>query len=280
MQFMERSKKICHFADVFGSKYENERLFLFENIVSSKYSSGFIQRKFGHHTNFFCRKSRKCLKCLIQFREAWKKLQFLKKNPFFPKRSSRLIESSFDKRSEMFLLKVRKWQNSSSNLRKHFLRMSFFWSIMQFREHSRKNLPFSERFCLKVWKRRNFFKKNIVLKMFPWALPTALRPPYQFFLPKVQEMIDPNPKNMENRFFEKKSFFSQNDPQRSKKAVLTNAPNCFCQKSEIDKIGTRMSGKISEKFLWSRKLQFIERSKNNCLFRPCLAQSMKKKIFF
>ena len=209
-----------------------------------------------------------------------KNYNFWKKNPFFPKRSSRLIESSFDKRSEMFLLKVRKWQNSSSNLRKHFLRMSFFWSIMQFREHSRKNLPFSERFCLKVWKRRNFFKKNIVLKMFPWALPTALRPPYQFFLPKVQEMIDPNPKNMENRFFEKKSFFSQNDPQRSKKAVLTNAPNCFCQKSEIDKIGTRMSGKISEKFLWSRKLQFIERSKNNCLFRPCLAQSMKKKIFF
>ena len=42
--------------------------------------------------------------------------------------------------------------------------------------------------------------------MFPWAPPTTLRPPYQFFLPKVQEMFDPNPKNMENKFFEKNPF--------------------------------------------------------------------------
>ena len=181
MQFMERSKKICHFPDVFGSKYENERLFFFENIVSSKYSSGFIQQKFGHHTKFFLSKVQEIFDPVPRSME---KTTIFEKNPFFPKRSSRLIESSFDKRSEMFLLKVRKWQNSSSNLRKHFLKMSFFWSIMQFREHSRKNLPFSERFCLKVWKRRNFFKKNIVLRMFPWALPTALRPPYQFFFAK------------------------------------------------------------------------------------------------
>ena len=42
--------------------------------------------------------------------------------------------------------------------------------------------------------------------MFPWAFPTAHRPPYQFFLSKVQEMIDPNPKNMENKSFEINPF--------------------------------------------------------------------------
>ena len=45
--------------------------------------------------------------------------------------------------------------------------------------------------------------------MFPRALPTALRPPYQIFLPKVQEMFDTNPKNMEKKFSKKIPFLSK-----------------------------------------------------------------------
>ena len=134
---------------------------------------------------------------------------------FFPELSSRLIESSFDKRCELFSLKVRNWRNRSSNLRKHFLRM-FFWSrIMQFRECSRKLLPFSERFCRKVSKRRIFFKKNTVLKMFPQALPTALRPPYQIFFFAKSPRIVWSKSEKHGKMFSKKIFFFQNDPQHS-----------------------------------------------------------------
>ena len=158
----------------------------------------------------------------------------MSENIFFPKRSRGLIESSFDKRSELFLLKVRKWQNRSLSLRKKFLKIIFWSRIMQFRERSRKSLPFSERFSLKVWKRIFFFqKKTLFSKCSPGLFQRQFGHPTKIFLPKVQEMFDPIPKNMEKNF-RKKSFFSQNDPQRSKKAVLTNAPNCFCQKSEID----------------------------------------------
>ena len=206
MQFMERSKKICHFPDAFGSKYENERLFFFENIVSSKYSCGFIQRKFGHHTKFFLSKVQEMFDPVPRSME---KTTIFEKNPFFPKRSSRRIESSFDKRSELFLLKVRNWQNRSSNLRNDFLKM-FFWSrIMQFRDHSRKFLPFSERFCLKVWKRRICFKKNIVLKLFPWALPASIRPPYQSVLAKSPRSVWSNFEKQGKNFSKKILFLSK-----------------------------------------------------------------------
>ena len=58
--------------------------------------------------------------------------------------------------------------------------------------------------------------------------------------------VSPNvlAKNLEVR---KIFLLFQNDPQGSLKAVLTNAPNCFCQKSDIDKIAFRNSEKFSEK---------------------------------
>ena len=198
--------------NVFGSKYENKRIFFFENIVFLKLFLWVQTREIRPpYLNFLPKVQ---IKGMIQVRKTWKKLQFLKKILFFPELSSRLIESSFDKRCELFLLKVRNWRNRSSNLRKHFLRM-FFWSrIMQFRECSRKLLPFSERFCRKVSKRRFFLKKNTVLKMFPRALPTALRPPYQIFFAKSPRIVW-SKSEKHGKMFSKKNFFFQNDPQHS-----------------------------------------------------------------
>ena len=138
------------------------------------------------------------------------------KNNFFPKRSSGLIESSFDKSFKVFLLNVRNWKNRSSNLRKNFLRM-FFWSrIMQFRERSWKSLPFSERFCLKVWKTRFFFKKkhcsqNVLLGSSNVNSATLPKCSGQ----KSKKCLIQIRKTWKTNFSKKKSFFSQNDPQRS-----------------------------------------------------------------
>ena len=140
-----------------------------------------------------------------------KNTYFEKKN-FFSKLSSGPIESSFDKR--LFLLKVREWQNRSPNLRKKLLKIIFCSRIMQFRDRSRKILPFSQRFCLKIWK-RFFSKKNNVLKNFPWALPTAIRPPYQNCFAKSTRNVWSKPEKHGKQIFRNKSFFSQNDPQRS-----------------------------------------------------------------
>ena len=93
---------------------KTKEFFSLKTLFSSNYSSGFIQLKFGYPTKFFCQKSSKCL---IQVRKTWKKLQFLEKSLFFPERSSKLIESNFDKHYELILLKLRNWLNKSPNVR-------------------------------------------------------------------------------------------------------------------------------------------------------------------
>ena len=88
-----------------------------------------------------------------------KNLVFRRK-AFFSKLSSGLIESSFDKRSELFLLKVRNWQNMSSILRNDFLKM-FFWSrIMQFWDHRRNFLPLFRTFLSQSLKKKNLLQKK------------------------------------------------------------------------------------------------------------------------
>ena len=109
---------------------------------------------------FFGQKSSKCL---IQVRKAWKRLQFLKKISFFPERSSRLIESSFDKHSELILLKVRNWQNKSSNVRMK-IRKKMLWSCnLQLIEPSQKILPISVLFGSMFEKEECFFCEIIFL---------------------------------------------------------------------------------------------------------------------
>ena len=132
---------------------------------------------------------------------------YFEKKKFFSKLSSGPIESSFDKR--LFLLKVREWQNRSPNLRKKLLKIIFCSRIMQFRDRSRKILPFSQRFCLKIWK-RFFSKKTMFSKTSPGLFQQQFghyeEKTTKIVLPKVQEMFDPNPKNMENKFFEINPF--------------------------------------------------------------------------
>ena len=70
---------------------------------------------------------------------------------------------------------------------------------MQSGERSRKKLPFSERFCLKVWK-RNFFKKTLFSNCYPGLFQRQIGHPTKIVLPEVQEMFDPNPKNKEKNF--------------------------------------------------------------------------------
>ena len=72
--------------------------------------------------------------------------------------------------------------------------------------------------------------------------------PHENFRPKTLKVlaVSPNvmPKNID---VWKIIFLFQNDPQGSLKAVLTNALNCFCQKTEIDKKVNQSTGKVSDK---------------------------------
>ena len=65
--------------------------------------------------------------------------------------------------------------------------------------------------------------------MFPWALLTVIRPPDQKSFAKNPGNVWSKSEKQGKQIFRKKSFFFQNDPQRSYKAVLTNATNCFAR---------------------------------------------------
>ena len=70
---------------------------------------------------------------------------------------------------------------------------------------------------------------------------------HEFFWREALKLKALSPRIMKKTHFSKKKHFFQNHPQGSLQAVLKNAPNCFCQKSEIDRLATRNSGKLSEK---------------------------------
>ena len=73
-----------NFLNVFGSKYENKRIFfLWNNCCPQNIPLGSSNGKSATLPNFFCQKFSKCL---IQVRKTWKKLQFLKDIPFFSRR--------------------------------------------------------------------------------------------------------------------------------------------------------------------------------------------------
>ena len=84
--------------------------------------SGLIQRKFANPAKNFFRRKLNCFRSNSEINE--KKYFFVRKNFFLSKQSSALIESSFDKPSEMFLVRVRNWQNRTSNFRKSFRKCS------------------------------------------------------------------------------------------------------------------------------------------------------------
>ena len=176
-----------------------------------------------------------------------KNSNFWKKILFFPEPSSRLIESSFDKRSELFLLIVQKWQNRSRNVRKQFLRM-FFWSrILQFREHSRKKLPFSERFCLKVWKRRNFFKKTLFSKCSPGLFQRGNSATQPNFFAKSPGIVRSNSEKRGKEIFRKKVLFPSKRSSAFIESSFDKRSQLFFRRCEIDKIASRTSRKLSEK---------------------------------
>ena len=78
----------------------------------------------------------------------------------------------------------------------------------------------------------------------------------------------------------KELFFSQNDPQRSKKTVSLNSPKNLCKKSETDKMGHRtiehqeMWWKIT---FWIFNMQFRERSQKFFGQRPSVCRSNNEK---
>ena len=73
---------------------------------------------------------------------------------FLSKRCSGHIESKFDKPFAMFLLKVPQLTNQVVKLRRKFPEVLLLDIFMQFRERTRKFLPFFKCFCLKVWGRK------------------------------------------------------------------------------------------------------------------------------
>ena len=175
MQFRERSRKILAFSERFCLKVWKRIFFSKKNIVLKMFPWPLPTAIRPSYQKFFAKNPG----------NVWSKSEkhgkyFLEKILFLSKRTSGLIESSFDKRSELFLLKIRKWQNRSPNLRKKFLKM-FFGHVLCSLENAVENFcPFPNAFVSKSEKEEFFFKKqNIVLKMFPWSLPTANRPPYQ-----------------------------------------------------------------------------------------------------
>ena len=95
-------------------------------------------------------------KLLLQVRRKWKKETLIEKG-FFTRRTSGMIECSFDKRP-LFSQKVWKWQNESSNFRRKFQKLFLWTANMPLRERSQKLWPLSELFSLEVWKtKKNFF---------------------------------------------------------------------------------------------------------------------------
>ena len=72
-------------------------------------------------------------KLMLQVRRKWKKETLIEKG-FFTRRTSGMIECSFDKRP-LFSQKVWKWQNESSNFRRKFQKL-FLWTA---------NMPLWER---------------------------------------------------------------------------------------------------------------------------------------
>ena len=114
-------------------------------------------------------------KLLLQVRRKWKKRDFNWKR-LFTRRTSGMIECSFDKRP-LFFQKVWKWQNESSNFRRKFRKMFLWTANMPLRERSQKLWPLSELFSLEVWKtKKKFFKDIVLLKMLLRAQPTEIWP--------------------------------------------------------------------------------------------------------
>ena len=103
------------FLNVFGSKYENNRIFFFERIVVLKIFLWVHPTENRSPYQIFFAKSPANI--WSKSEKHGKNYNFWKKSYFCPERSSRLIESIFDKHSELILLKVRNWQSKSSNVR-------------------------------------------------------------------------------------------------------------------------------------------------------------------
>ena len=166
MQFMERSKKICHFPDVLGSKYEEEEsilFFFFKKMFFSKCSPGLIKCKFSNSAEVFYAKVRK--------------VYFNVRN--WTKNFTKSPNSVFCQKTILWTLGKQFWQpppkksltKNSREIQKQKPPKKFLWTTnMPLKERSQKFLPLSERFSLEVRKtKKSFFKDIVLLKKFHWA---------------------------------------------------------------------------------------------------------------
>ena len=244
MEFIERSKKFAIFRTCLSQSIKKKEIYFFLKLYSSKCSSGPIKQNISRLI-FFSKSPRN-----ICFKNGnrGKNYFFWKKKISFKTilRTHRQLiwknyRNYFAKSPKLTKYVIKPQENYPENSSGHVI--CSLWNTVK------KFCHFLNVFGSK-WENKIFFSlKTLFFSNYSSGfIQRKFGHPTEIFLPKVQQLFDPSPKNMEKTtIFEKKIHFFQNDPQGSLKAVLTNTPNLFCWRSDTDKISHRTSGWKSRK---------------------------------